>query len=118
MVAAPGDAVYGIGTIDASGRVADRAVTQALGWRPGDHLTLTAESGVVTARLDPGGMVTLHGAYLAIPAALRRRCGLRPGDRVLLGARPADSTLTAYPIAVVHQALAGRTAQDAPGGQP
>jgi hypothetical protein len=25
--------VYGIGRIDASGRVADRAITSALGWR-------------------------------------------------------------------------------------
>jgi bifunctional DNA-binding transcriptional regulator/antitoxin component of YhaV-PrlF toxin-antitoxin module len=31
-------------------------------------------------------------AYIiAIPAALRRRCGLRPGDRVLLAAGPHPS---------------------------
>ena len=50
--------VYGLARMDASGRVADRAVTAALGWRGGDRLTLTAESGVVVARRDPGGMVT------------------------------------------------------------
>jgi hypothetical protein len=98
--------VYGIGRLDASGRIADRAVTSALGWRGGDRLTLTADAGVVTARRDPGGMITLPGrAYITIPAALRRRCGLRPGDRVLLAAAPADDTLTAYPLAVVHQAI-------------
>ncbi len=86
---APEDVVYGIGRIDASGRIADRAVITALGWRGGDRLTLTADAGVVTARRDPGGMVTLPGrAYIAIPAALRRRCGLEPGDRVLLAAAP------------------------------
>jgi hypothetical protein len=31
--------VYGIGRIDASGRVADRAISSALGWRGGDRLT-------------------------------------------------------------------------------
>jgi hypothetical protein len=31
---APEDVVYGIGRIDASGRIADRAVISALGWRP------------------------------------------------------------------------------------
>jgi hypothetical protein len=61
---APADVVYGIGRIDASGRIADRAVTNALGWRGGDRLTLTAEAGVVTARRDPGGMITLPRARL------------------------------------------------------
>ena len=103
----PDDVVYGIGRIDASGRIADRAVISALGWRGGDRLTLTADAGVVTARRDPGGMVTLSGRrpYIAIPAALRRRCGLEPGDRVLLAALPAADTLTAYSLAVVDQAI-------------
>ncbi len=103
---APADVVYGIGRIDASGRIADRAVTSALGWRSGDRLTLTADAGVVTARRDPGGMITLPvRAYIAIPAALRRRCGLRPGDRVLLAVLPGEDTLAAYSFAVVDQAL-------------
>jgi hypothetical protein len=98
--------VYGIGRIDASGRIADRTVTSALGWSGGDRLTLTADAGVVTARRDPGGMVTMPSrAYIAIPAALRRRCGLRPGDRVLLAAASSADTLTAYSLAVVHQAI-------------
>ncbi|MDX6415609.1 MAG: hypothetical protein QOG28_229, partial [Trebonia sp.] len=93
----PQDVVYGIGRIDASGRVADQGVITALGWAGGDRLTLTAEAGVVTARRDPGGMVTVpERAYLVIPAALRRRCGLEPGDRVLLAGAPAGETLTAY----------------------
>jgi hypothetical protein len=29
------DVVYGLGRIDASGRVADRAIISALGWRAG-----------------------------------------------------------------------------------
>jgi hypothetical protein len=103
---APEDTVYGIGRLDASGRIADRAVISALGWAGGDRLTLTADAGVVTARRDPGGLVTLPArAYIAIPAPLRRRCGLRPGDRVLLAAVPAAGTLTAYCLAVVDQAI-------------
>ena len=38
------DVVYGLGRVDASGRVADRTVTGALGWRGGDRLTLTASA--------------------------------------------------------------------------
>ena len=57
--AVPDDMVYGTGRIDESGRVADRAMTGALGWQPGDRLTFTAAAGVVIARRDPAGMVTM-----------------------------------------------------------
>jgi integrase len=86
--------------------VADRTVTGALGWRGGDRLTLTAEAGVVVIRRDPSGLVTLPPrSCVPIPAALRHRCGLLPGDPVLLTAVPAEDTLTAYSLAVVDQAL-------------
>ena len=116
----PAGVVYGTGRIDASGRVADRAITCALGWREGDRLTLTASPGVVTARREAGGMVTVPArACLAIPAVLRRRCGLRAGDRVLLAAVPGQDMLAAYSFAVVDQAIrAHGTFPHAPGGQP
>jgi hypothetical protein len=99
------DVVYGFGRIDASGRVADRTTIAALGWRGGDRLTLTAEAGVMTARRDPGGMVTVPARpYVVIPAALRRRCGLRAGDHVLLAASPSEDMLATYSFAVVDQA--------------
>ena len=102
----PDDVVYGFGRMDESGRVADRAMTSTLGWQPGDRLILTAAAGVVIARRDPGGMVTMPSKpYFVIPAALRRRCGLRPGDRVLLAVFPELDALAAYSFAVVDQAL-------------
>ncbi|MGP0023192.1 MAG: hypothetical protein ACLPKE_07475 [Streptosporangiaceae bacterium] len=110
------DVVYGFGRIDASGRVADRVTIAALGWRGGDRLTLTAEAGVMIARRDPGGMVTVPARpYVVIPAALRRRCGLWAGDHVLLAASPGQDTLAAYSFAVVDQAL--RAHAPAPAGE-
>jgi len=83
------DVVYRLGRIDASGRVADRTVTCALGWCGGDRLTLTARAGVVTARRNPEGLAVLPPPhYIVIPATLRHRCGLLPGDPGLLAARP------------------------------
>jgi bifunctional DNA-binding transcriptional regulator/antitoxin component of YhaV-PrlF toxin-antitoxin module len=99
--------VYGLARVDRSGRVADRTVTGALGWHGGDRLTLTAEAGVVVIRRDPSGLVTMPPrSCVPIPAALRHRCGLLPGDPVLLAAAPARNTLTAYSLAVVDRALA------------
>ena len=101
------DVVYGLARVDRSGRVADRTVTGALGWRGGDRLTLTAGAGVVVIRRDPSGLVTLPPrSCVPIPAALRHRCGLLPGDPVLLAAVPAEEIMTAYSLAVVDQALA------------
>jgi hypothetical protein len=102
-----GDVVYGLSRIDMSGRVADRAVTSALGWTDGDCLTLTGAAGVVTIRRDPHGPAVLPPRHrIVIPARLRHRCGLLPGDPVLLAARPGQDTLTAYSLAVIDQALA------------
>ncbi len=110
------EVVYGFGRIDSSGRVADRVTIAALGWRGGDRLTVTAEGGVMIARRDPGGMVTVPSRpCIVIPAALRRRCGLRAGDHVLLAASPGQDTLTAYSFAVVDQAM--RAHAPLPGGE-
>jgi len=74
----PEDVVYGIGRIDASGRIADRAVTSALGWSGGDRLTLTANAGVVTARREPTcdggtGLQVLLSRSSAHKTSTRRR---------------------------------------------
>ena len=87
----PRDVVYGLARVDRSGRVADRTVTGALGWRGGDRLTLTAEAGVVVIRRDPSGLVTLPPrSCVPIPAALRHRCRAAPRRPRLAGspARP------------------------------
>jgi hypothetical protein len=113
------EVVYGFGRIDASGRVADRATIAALGWRGGDRLTVTAEAGVMIARRDPGGMVTVPARpYVVIPAALRSRCGLRAGDHVLLAASPGEDVLAAYSFAVVDQAMRAHALVSGEGMRP
>jgi hypothetical protein len=83
-------------------------------------MTCSQVASASSLTLDPGGMVTVPGrACLVIPAALRRRCGLAPGDQVLLAGAPADGALTAYSLAAVHEAILARGAfPHAHGGQP
>jgi hypothetical protein len=92
--AAPSELVYGMGRVDASGRVGDSQVMHALGWAAGERLTITAAHGIVLARRDPAGLqVVGDSAHLTIPAVLRRRYGLALCTRVLLAGHPDGQVL-------------------------
>ena len=109
--AGPSELVYGMGRVDASGRVGDRDVMRAMGWQAGEMLTVTAARGVVLARLDPAGLIPVGGSpHLTIPMALRRRCGLEPGSQVLLIGHPDVQVLAACSLAVVDQAIRAQVA--------
>jgi bifunctional DNA-binding transcriptional regulator/antitoxin component of YhaV-PrlF toxin-antitoxin module len=100
------DVLYRLSSVDASGRISDRVVTDALGWCAGDRLTLTATGGIVLIRRDRDGPVTLPPRpRIAIPAGLRRRCRLSAGDQVLLAAYLSLDAIAAYSLPVVDRAL-------------
>ena len=86
---------------------------RALGWSAGLRLAISETGGVLTVHTDPAGdhQVTNQG-HLRIPAPLRHRCALAPGDRVLLAADPDHSRLAIYPPAALDHALTQ------PGGEP
>ncbi len=79
--------VYGLAALDDRGRVADRVIMQALGWSAGLRLDIRETGGVPRVLTDPTGVyqVTSQG-HLRLPVALRHRCGLQAGDRVVLAA--------------------------------
>src|SRR5437868_7065992 len=52
----PGDIVYGLARLDASGRICDRALIDVLGWRVGDRLLLAATGAFVLIRRDHDGL--------------------------------------------------------------
>ncbi|MEV4644382.1 AbrB/MazE/SpoVT family DNA-binding domain-containing protein [Saccharopolyspora sp. NPDC049357] len=80
--------VYRTASVDPQGRVADSSIVNALGWQAGRRLRLEVLSNTtVTIQADPDGLFTLaRRAHLPLPVAVRRWCGLNPGDRVLLAA--------------------------------
>lgn len=109
--------VYGLAALDDRGRVADRVVMRALAWHARQRLAIEETGGVLTVRPDPDGDQQVTGqGHLRLPAALRHRCALAAGDRVLLAADPGRSRLAVYPPAALDTALAQPT--DPVGGEP
>lgn len=109
--------VYGLSAIDDRGRVADRVVMRALGWSPGLRLAIGELGGVLTVRTAADGdyQITSHG-HLRLPAALRHRCALHAGDRVLLAADPHRCRLAIYPPAALDSLIT--PPNDPVGGEP
>jgi hypothetical protein len=108
--------VYGLAALDDRGRVADRVVMRALGWRAGLRLVIAETGGVLTVRADSHGDSHVTGqGYLRLPAPLRNRCGLAAGDRVLLAADPDRFRLAIYPPAALDRAC---QPADTAGGEP
>ena len=93
--------------LDRGGRIADRAVIEAMAWTPGTRLRVDASRTHLTLRaaIDGTSAVSEH-RYLWLPAPARHRLGLRPGDRVLLAAHPQRQTLVVYPPAALDELLA------------
>jgi hypothetical protein len=109
--------VYGLAAVDDRGRVADRVVLRSLGWAAGLRLGIHETAGVLAVTADPdGGYRITNQGNLRLPAALRHRCGLAPGDRVLLAADADRSRLVIYPPAALDHALA--RCADTAGGEP
>ncbi|GAB3572611.1 hypothetical protein GCM10027445_30420 [Amycolatopsis endophytica] len=104
--------------VDCRGRVADRTVLTALSWTPGTRLDIREARGLLLIRRDDHGVfsVTRQG-NLRLPATLRHRCRLGPGDRVLLAADPEQDLLIVHPPAALDDLLTQRH-NEALGGDP
>jgi hypothetical protein len=94
-----GSLVYGMGHLDADGRLSNRSTIDALGWTAGDCLSIALVDGSVVAHRDPTGAFVMGAKpYLVLPAALRRRNGLGARDLVLVVADPNHDVLVVHPL--------------------
>jgi hypothetical protein len=104
-------AVYGMTVLDRNGRIADCVALRALGWTAGIRLVTGGTRELVTLHAatddsSSGGSCVTPQGYVRLPAQLRHRCGLRPGDRVLLAADPPQQMLRVYPPSTLDDLLA------------
>jgi hypothetical protein len=112
-------AVYGLAAVDSTGRVVDRAITQALGWTPGIRLHIRINGGLIVVESDVHGVFAISGqGHVRLPARVRHWCRLATGDRVLLVADPAIQRLVVHPpaaltamVAVAHSEALARGVQ-------
>jgi bifunctional DNA-binding transcriptional regulator/antitoxin component of YhaV-PrlF toxin-antitoxin module len=89
--------IYGVGRVDASGRVANRDIVRALGWQPGDKLEVIPALGAIVILSAPDGLFCVPlRPCIVIPAAARRLHNIEVGDHVLLAAAPE------YGIVIIH----------------
>ncbi|MEA2733374.1 MAG: hypothetical protein QOF70_7849 [Acetobacteraceae bacterium] len=103
-----GTTVYGLTAVDGRGRVADRTVTQALGWQPGNPLSIRVTNGlIIVAAATDGPVAVSNQGRVHLPAAARHACRIAAGDRVLLAAEPADGLLVVHPLATLDAMVAG-----------
>jgi len=89
--------LYGVGPVDASGRVNNSDIVRALGWQPGDKLDVIPGLGGIVIFSSPDGLFTVPlKPCIVIPVAARRIHNIQPGDHVLLAAAPE------YRVVIVH----------------
>ncbi|XVV00749.1 hypothetical protein ACQPW3_25375 [Actinosynnema sp. CA-248983] len=88
--------------VDHSGRVGDRWLIDALGWRPGDRheVAVTPDGAVVSVALEGSYHVNTR-RHVFLPAAVRQGLGVAANDRVVLVARLEAATLTIHAASTI-----------------
>lgn len=92
---------FAVSVINDRARIAARAVTDHLGWQPGQHLHYRLSKHVVTITPDHtrSSRHTLSNyGHLRLPAAIRHATGITAGDALLLAAFPEDDLAVLLPL--------------------
>ena len=110
--------LYGVGPVDASGRVKNGDIVRALGWQPGDKLEVVPGLGGIVIFSSPDGLFTVPvKPCIVIPAAARRIHDIQPGDHVLLAAAPEYSVVIVHTRQAINEMLARYHSAFPPRGQ-
>ncbi len=98
---------FGTALVDSSGRVQDRTAVSVLGWARGDHLLVAVVGTSAVFQRRPDGVFAMTAKpYVVLPAAVRSRCVMPGGARVLVVADPDQDVLVVHSPAAVETMLA------------
>lgn len=108
-----GSMLYGIGCVDASGRVANHAIIEALGWRNDDKLEVIVIHRAIVIRQSSVGLFSVpQRPCIVIPATARHQCDIETGDHVLLAAAPEYGVVIVHTLSALDDMIAGYHSAD------
>ncbi len=112
-----GSVAFSLVRIGGNGVVAARVALGQLGWAVGLPIRLTVSSGllVVAPCAKPDAASVSPKMSLTLPARLRARCRIRPGDQVLLASLRDYDLLVVYPQHVLQEMVTAYHAELAHG---
>jgi bifunctional DNA-binding transcriptional regulator/antitoxin component of YhaV-PrlF toxin-antitoxin module len=111
--------LYGVGRVDASGRVSNRDIVRALGWQPGDKLEVVPALGGIVILSSADGLLSVPVKRdIVIPAAARRLHNIETGDHVLLAAAPEYGIVIVHTRQAMNEMLAGYHSSSPSSGSP
>ncbi|GAA2675615.1 hypothetical protein [Actinoplanes palleronii] len=97
------DVVFGLSSMDRTGRIVDKPIMASLGWKPGLQVGFAIREGVIV--IAPGAGQRLRAidrlGHLNVPARVRQACRIDNPERVLLAAFPRRQLLLVHPAALV-----------------
>jgi hypothetical protein len=109
--------LYGMGRIDADGRISNASIITSLGWSAGDRLQMALVDGSVLVHRDASGPFGIsRKPYLVLPVAIRRRNGMDAGQQVLLAADPNHDVLVVHPQSALDAMITTYHASLSTGG--
>jgi bifunctional DNA-binding transcriptional regulator/antitoxin component of YhaV-PrlF toxin-antitoxin module len=108
--------LYGIGRIDSSGRVANREITEALHWQPGNRLDIVLTPSAIVIRACPDGLLRVpQRPAIVIPRPARTLHRIEAGDHVLLAASPEYDLVIVHTLSALDDMLASYHSTHATG---
>jgi hypothetical protein len=102
---APTDLHCSVTSMDNRGRLAARATVRHLNWPPEQTVSVDLKQGVIVIRRARQGHRLPASGFVVLPSRLRDRCGLYPGDRVLVVASPSVEILAVLPPRILAAAV-------------
>lgn len=107
LVPVPPPSLYcALTPIDDRGRLANRSPIRAVGWPPGQSITISIvrQTVVVISQSNGTESITRQG-HLRLPARVRHICRLTSGDRLFIAAAPACGILIGYTMPLLESIL-------------
>lgn len=103
---ASSEAFFASTRIDGRGRLADRSAVREVGWPPGTPVVFTIDDGaLVVVSSERGRCPITRQGHLRVPAPVRHRWRVLPGELFLMVVATERDGLVVYPAARVAAAL-------------